>query len=133
MATRLTILASAAQTASANGAAIGVAGLKELCVCVSISAASGAGGFFLRLESSPDGGTTWFPLPADSVFSVSTSNDTGGSGQVSTALPVSLYQNASPAPGTVTAQYTRFGDTIRARWIIGAATSVTFSVKAVGK
>lgn len=140
--TNITLLASAAQTASANGAAVDVSGLRELTVYVNLTAGSGTlTAFSVYLESSDDGGTTWYELLADTVFknalvSAPTAADP-------TAIRTDKRNIVDGAVETAiitvnshwTATYSKFGNKIRARWIITptSSPSETFSVKAVGK
>jgi hypothetical protein len=136
-----TLLASAAQTASGNGAWIDVDGAKELQVLVDLTAGSGTlSAFSLYLESSDDGVAS-FEILADTVFkntlvssptvaeptAIRTDKRNIIDGAVETAIIV--------IPTRWTATYRVFGKKVRARWIITptSSPSETFEVTAVGK
>ncbi len=110
-ASRLTLQASTAETASGNGAAVESGEYRDLLVTLNCTAASGTSPTLLvQLQVSDDGGTTWYNLPNGAFTQL-------------TAVGTQVLQIDSA-----------FGDTIRASWTIGGTTpSFTFAVKAVAK
>lgn len=126
--TRIELLASAAQTATAQGSGIAVGNLKELAITVDVTVASGT--LTPYLQSSNDGGTTWFDLMAESVCVV-----TSGVGPGTTGTNVrNIFAGSATTVMKGYAKYSTFGDYVRAAWIIsGAGATFTFGVKAVGK
>lgn len=127
--TRLELLASAAQTATAQGGAIAVGNLKELALCIDVTNVS-ASLSSVYLQSSSDGGTTWFDLLCESyVYTTSGTTVTSGTWRRDTVTAFTT--------GVVLkcfAKYATFGDYVRAAWVIaGSGPSCTFSVKGVGK
>lgn len=131
--TSITLLASAAQTASANGATVDVSGIKELTVYVNVTAGSGTlSAFSVYLESSDDGGTTWYEILADEILKTT--------GTAAEPTPTIQKRNIVTEAAIVTsakyaATFTNFGNKVRVHWLITptSAPSETFSVKAVGK
>jgi hypothetical protein len=127
--TRFDIQTSAAQNASANGGPISVSGIKALGICIDVTACSGSLSS-VYLQSSSDGGTSWFDLLADTyVYTTSGTTITSGTSSrnpvfsISTGVIVKCY-----------ATYSKFGDYIRAAWVIaGSGPTSTFSVKAIGE
>lgn len=108
---RVALQASSTQTASNNGAAVtSLAQLKELLVFLSVTAVSGTSPTLnVTIQSSDDGGTTWYNLPNGS-FTQAT---------VATTQALAL---------------TTFGDTIRVSATIGGTSpSFTYKVTAIGK
>ena len=149
--TRLVLLASAAQTATGNSAAMPVASIKELAVYVDITAASGTSPTLaLFIQTSSDDGTTWFDMPYDLRLTDNNASATQGSGGVpagtdlatSAGAPVENTRGGRNINGVTSlaavarlfASYHAFGDKIRVRWVIGGTTpSFTFSVRGIGK
>lgn len=130
MANRLTLLTSAAQTATANGQGFSVPSLKELTVGVVCTAISGTPTVTVYLQTSHDGGTTWSDMVADTVIQHQVT-PSATSGTVTTnARNIGAFTTAT---AQATATYTKFGDMIRVAWHLSGSTSLTFSVKAVGK
>ncbi len=109
-ATRLTLLASAAQTSSGNGSAISVGPFREAMLTLNCTAASGTTPTLsVSIQVSDDGGTTWYTLPGTTFTQLAT-----------TGSQVGWMQG--------------FGDTIRVSYTIGGTSpSFTFAVKAVLK
>lgn len=104
---RVALQASSTQVASNNGAAVSVGNWREAVVFLNVTAATGT--LDVKLQSSDDGGTTWYDLP-NAAFAQKT------------------------ATGTQAVQVTNFGDTIRcASTIGGGSPSFTYAVKAVLK
>lgn len=130
--TRFEIQASGAQTASSNSGGISVAGIREMIVYFDCTASSGTGEVLdLFLQSSSDGGVTWFDLP----YEIALQTDGDGTETAGTANGRDFVNMAADeACEDGSAVYRVFGDQIRARWFIAGTTpSFTFSVKAVGK
>jgi hypothetical protein len=128
--TRFDILASAAQTATAQGGGISVSGIKAMALCVDVTSVSGS--VTVYAQSSSDGGTTWFDLLAESVIHLTSGVAGGTTG--------TWLRNVTPAnlgTGNISkclATYRAFGDYIRAAWVIsGSGASSTFSVKGIGE
>ncbi len=107
---RFTLQASAAQTASNNSSAVSVGHLRELLVFLNVSAASGTNPTLsAKVQTSDDGGTTWYDLPSGAFTQA-----TGSTSQV--------------------LAFTAFGDTIRVSSTIGGTSpSFTYKVTAVAK
>lgn len=134
-AVNLELLPLQAYTVGAAGGAIDVAGLKELWVTVRLTTGSGTlGNFSVYLEGTDDEGTTWYELVADTVLK----NNGAADDPTTNVDKRNIVDNETTIITTETkwtAQYTRFPDKVRARWILsgGASPSETFGVKAVGK
>jgi len=126
-ATRIEILASGAQTATAQGGAIAVGNMKELGVMADVTVASGT--LTVYLQSSSDGGTTWFDLPYDLALVTAATAAAG----TATASNRNIHSSIT-ATAKAMAQYAKFGDLVRGAWVIsGSGATFTFSIKAVGK
>ncbi len=131
--TPLALLASAAQTATGQGGAIPAAGIRELVVMVDLTAVSGTNPrLSLYLQSTRDGGTTWFDLPHDGAIVLSSGATEGIS------EPRGKRNILSDASATLkaTAQYEgAFGNSIRVAWVISGTGSPTFTfqVDGIGK
>lgn len=106
----LALQASAAQTATGNGAGVETGEYKEALVTLNVTAASGTSPTCtVKLQTSDDGGTTWYDLP-NAAFTAATA-------VTRQAIQVSI-----------------FGNLIRAAWTIGGTTpSFTFTVNALCK
>lgn len=128
--TRFDILASATQTATAQGGAISVAGIKELTVYATCTASNTPTQLDVYLQSSSDGGVTWYDLTAD----VTQTTNTAASETAAVANKRDILDAVTTCATAVKAiaKYTVFGDQVRAAWVI-SGTNFTFSVKAVGK
>lgn len=128
--TRFELLASAAQTATGQGGGIAVGNLREMALCVDVTAVSGSLSA-IYLQSSSDGGTTWFDLLAQTMSNLTSGAASGTTGSAVRNLVSSLTTGAViKAFGT----YEKFGDLVRAAWVIaGSGPSCTFSVKGIGK
>lgn len=138
--TRFEIQASAAQVATGNGGGIPVAGIKAMAVYADVTNASGTLTIFL--QSSVDGGTTWFDLMHDGslalaataaegththpAISSGSGTNTGGGRNIASSIT---------ATGKFYAKYAAaIGDMVRAAWVIsGGSPTFTFSVKAIGE
>lgn len=130
-ATRFELLASGAQTATAQGSAISTSGIREMLVFATCTASNTPTRLDVYLQSSSDGGTTWYDLPAEAQML------TGTAGTDITSTNVvrrNILDNVTTCASTqkAAAKYTVFGDLVRAAWVI-SGTSFTISVKAVGK
>ncbi len=111
-ASRITLLASAAQTASGSAVvAESVGEFREALVTLNCTAASGTSPTLnVLLQTSDDGGVTWYNLPNAAFTQL-------------TAVGSQVLQLNVP-----------FGDTLKVVWTIGGTTpSFTFAVKAVLK
>ena len=128
--TRFELLASGAQTATAQGSAISTSGIREMIVYVSCTTSSAPTRLDVYLQSSSDGGTTWYDLPAEAQML------TAAAGTDITSTNVvrrNILDNQTCASAVkAVAKYTVFGDYVRAAWVI-SGTSFTFGVKAIGK
>lgn len=130
-ATRFELLASGAQTATAQGSAISVSGIREMVVYATCTASSSPTRLDVYLQSSSDGGTTWYDLPAEaSMTTATTGTDITSTNVVRRNVLDNVTTCASAVKGV--AKYQVFGDLVRAAWVI-SGTSFTISVKAVGK
>lgn len=127
---RVELLASGTQTASAQGSPINVAGAKELIVFATCTASSSPTTLDVFLQSSSDGGTTWYDLTADAAMTT----DGDGTETAAVANKRDVLDNVTTCASAVKAiaRYTNFGDQVRVAWFI-TGTSFTFSVKAVVK
>ena len=128
--TRFSILASAAQTATAQGGAISVSGIKNLWCAVDLTSVSGSL-TAIYLQGSSDGGTSWYDLIAE-VYSNTTS-----SGTATTSGTYARNIIANQTTGAIikaAAVYRVLPDNIRAAFVIaGSGPSCTFSVLGVGE
>jgi len=132
-ATRLTLLASAAQTATGNGAAFNVPNLKELACVVDCTAVSSGTTLDVFLQGSADGGTTFADLPASiTLLDANTSGTEGAEDSASATTTTRNIIHLTTATGRAFASYYAFTDTVRVRWVL-SGTSYTFSVRCVGK
>jgi hypothetical protein len=129
--TRFEILASAAQVATANGSAISTSGIKEMVVYATCTASSAPTRLDVYLQSSSDGGTTWYDIPAEFVLLTTA---TGTDVTSTSTMKRNILDNVTTCASAVkaVAVYRVFGDQVRAAWVI-SGTSFTISVKAVGK
>lgn len=129
--TRFEVLASATQTATAQGGAISVAGLRELTIYATCTASTTPTRLDVYLQSSSDGGVTWYDLPNEAAM---TTASAGTDITASVTMKRNVLDNVTSCASAVKAiaKYTVFGDQIRAAWVI-SGTNFTFSVKAVGK
>ncbi len=109
-ASRITLIASAAQTASGDSGSIETGEYTQAFVTLNCTAASGTTPTLnVQLQGSDDGGTTWYNIP-NAAFTQLT------------------------AAGTGVLQLTNFPDFIRAAYTIAGTTpSFTFAIKAVLK
>lgn len=129
------LLASAAQTASAQGGGIPVAGVTELLVLLSCTASSGTGETLdVYLQTSNDNGATWFDLP----FELGQITDGDGTETTATTNKRDFFELTADVLCTTTgkavAKYRNFGNQVRVAWFIAGTTpSYTFGVKAIGK
>jgi hypothetical protein len=130
--TRLAILASASQSATAQSSAIAVGNLKELAVCVQATVVTGSL-HALWMQGSSDGGTTWFDILAESIVNLTSGSVSGTTGTwirniITGAMTTGQVMKAY---GT----YKTFGDYVRAAWVITAAANptVTLQIDGVGK
>jgi hypothetical protein len=128
--TRFSILASAAQTASAQGGAVSVSGIKNLWCAVDVTAVSGSL-TAVYLQGSSDGGTSWFDLIAEQ-YGFTTASGTGGtSGTYNRNI---IYNLTTGTVLKAAAVYRALPDNIRAAFVIaGSGPSCTFSVLGVGE
>ena len=130
--TRIAILASGTQSATAQSSGITVSGIKSLLLCVQATVVTGSL-HGVWMQSSSDGGTTWFDLLADSYVNLTSGSVAGTSGTYS--------RNVTPAAMTTgqiikaAAVYRVMGDYIRAAWVITAAANptVTMQIDAIGE
>lgn len=125
---RIELSASAAQNVSGQGGAQAVANVKEITVFVDLTAIDTGTTLDVYLQSSSDGGTTWYDIAADWSLLTSATRTTGAMVTVPARSIAAFTTAAAKAVGV----YTKFGDLVRAAWFING-TSYTFSVKAVVK
>jgi hypothetical protein len=130
-ATRFELLASGAQTATAQGSAISVSGIREMIVYATCTASSVPTRLDVYLQSSSDGGTTWYDLYNDMAMTTAAA---GNDITSTSTMKRNVLDNVTTCASAVKAvgRYTVFGDLVRAAWVI-SGTSFTISVKAVGK
>lgn len=128
--TRFELLASGAQTATAQGSAISVSGIREMTVYVSCTTSTAPTRLDVYLQTSSDGGTTWYDLTAQETILT----NAAGTDITSTSVTKrNILDNQTCASAVkAIAKYTVFGDYVRAAWVI-SGTSFTFGVKAIGK
>lgn len=142
--TAFSILASAAQTATAQGGAISVAGIKALAVVVDVTASSGSLSVFL--QSTMDG-TNWSDIPFDLclqnapttvtegrrlIAGVNTTQSTGNN--LGDAGCRNIIDGQVSGARRAFARYTIFGNSIRAAFAIsGSGPTHTFSVLGIGE
>ena len=132
--TQFEILASAAQTATAQSASIYVAGIREMVVFFSCTASSGTGETLdVHLQATSDGGVTWFDLPFE-LGMVTDGDGTETAGEINARDFVDLAADVACSGVKAVAKYQVFGDYVRAAWFISGTTpSYTFGIKAIGK
>lgn len=128
--TRFEVLASATQTATAQGGAVSVAGLRELTVFVACTASTTPTQLDVYLQSSSDGGVTWYDLTAETIQQTNTAAAETAAAANKRDVLDAVTSCASTVKGI--GRYTAFGDQVRAAWVL-TGTNFTFSVKAVGK
>lgn len=126
------ILALAAQTATAQGGGIAVAGITELTVMVQCTAVAGTNPqITVYLQTSRDGGTTWFDALHEGSETL-----TAGAGTITTEPPFTRnIINGLGATFSATARYRVFGTYVRLAWVISGTGSPSFTIQAdaVGK
>jgi hypothetical protein len=127
--TRFELLASAAQTATAQGGGVSVSGIKSMALCVDVTNVSGSLSS-IYLQGSSDGGTTWFDLLCETyVYTTSGTVVTSGTFRrdVVTAITTGVVVKAA-------ATYRIFPDYVRVAFVIaGSGPTSTFSVKGIGE
>lgn len=124
------LLASGAQTATAQGGSTAVTGVKELIVFATCTASNTPTALDVYLQSSSDGGITWYDLTADVVQAT----NTAAAETAAVANKRDVLDNVTSCASAVKAigKYTVFGGLVRVAWVI-TGTSFTFGVKAIGK
>jgi hypothetical protein len=128
--TRFDILASAAQTATGQGGGISVSGIKQMALCVDLTASTGTL-TSIYMQASSDGGTTWFDLLCDTFCVLTSASGGGTTGSYSRNLTANL---ATGQVMKILATYSKFGDLVRLAWTEnGSNPSVTISAKAIGE
>lgn len=107
---KITLQASAAQTASNNSASQSVGIRREMLLLLNVTAASGTSPTLnVKLQTTDDAGATWYDVPGGAFTQATTT-------------------------GTQALALTAFGDTVRASSTIGGTSpSFTYAVKAVMK
>jgi hypothetical protein len=131
--TRQEILASAAQTATAQGSGIAVGNLKELGLAVEVTNVS-ASLSAVYLQGSSDGGTTWYDLLCDSFVNLTSGASTGTTGSYARNVVADLTTGAVQKAFASYGKTTAFGDFVRLAWVIaGSGPSCTFSARIIGK
>jgi len=128
------ILASGAQTATAQSGEFSVLGYTELTVFVTCTAGSGTSDTLDVYLQSKDGAGNWFDLP----FELGQVTNTGASETAATTNKRDILERTADQGCTNergVAKYRTFGNKIRAAWVIGGTGSptFTFTVQAVGK
>lgn len=142
--TAFSLLASAAQTATAQGAAIPVSGIRALAVVVDVTASSGSISVFL--QSSMDG-INWADIPYDlclqnapttvtegrrMIAGVNTTQSTGNNLGDAGCRNIIDGQVSGARRGF--ARYTVFGNSVRVAFAIsGSGPTHTFSVLGIGE
>lgn len=128
---RIELSALSVKSADGQGGAQAVANIREMIVFVNFTAETSITRLDVYLQSSSDGGTTWFDI-ANRVNL--TTLATGAHATASTSDRNIPNGGMSAAPEKAVGHYAEmpFGDLIRAAWIING-TDATFSVKAVVK
>ncbi len=125
-----TLQASAAQTATSAGGGIAVSGVNEILVFVTCTASSSPTRLDVYLQSSMDGGGTWYDMPHEAqMLSASAGNDL-----TANSLKRNILDNVTSCASTqkAVARYRNFGGLVRIAWVI-SGTSFTFAATAVGK
>lgn len=144
-ATRFELQAAGPQVATGQGGQVTVAGIKEMEVFVNVTAQSGTTPVLtVFLQSSSDGGTTWYDLPHDGVLETEATAAEGDHRSEAIATDAGTNKGGArnvihslagaSVPQAAFARYKNLGDLVRAAWVISGTTpSFTFSVKAIGK
>lgn len=124
---RFNILASAAQTATAQSGGVSVAGVTEMVVAVQCTVVSGTNPqLTVYLQTSRDGGSTWFDALHEGAVIL-----TSGAGTVTTEpnQTRNIVQGVG-ATFSATARYRVFGDYVRLAWVISGSATPTFTFQA---
>lgn len=142
--TLFSIQDTGAQTATAQGGAVAVSGVKALAVCVDVTASSGSLSVFL--QSTMDG-TNWVDIPFDLSLNNAPTTHTEGTRRIAGVNTTqstgnnrgdggcrNMVEALSSATIRTFARYTIFGTQVRGAWVIsGSGATHTFSIKAVGE
>lgn len=129
MAFRIDLHAKATISASGQGGAKAVAGVKELLVLVDVTDLVTTPTLTVYLQSSSDGGTTWFDVPHRGAKLLT----------ATAAEPAAEIEgdrnivDATTAVAKWAARYTEFGDLVRLAFIFSGAGSFDLAAKAIGK
>lgn len=135
--------ALAATGSSGQGGGVSVSGIDELLVSVVVTATTGTTPLLsVFLQSTDDGGTTWYDLPYDLALITADTTHTEGDHRSPNAAAASgsakigarnILDNENTVRRAI-AKYTNFGEQVRAAWVIsGTSPSFTFEVNAQGK
>lgn len=131
--TRQELLASAAQTATAQSSGLSVASLRELALCVEVTNVSGSLSA-VYLQGSSDGGDTWYDLLCDAFCNLTSGASSGTTGSYARNVVSSLTTGAVIKAIASYGKNAAFGDFVRLAWVIaGSGPSCTFSAKVIGK
>lgn len=131
-ASRFSIISSTAQTSTAQGGAVAVGGITEMVVLIDCTAVSGTTPqITVYLQSSRDGGQTWFDLTHEGAVVLSS----GASAGAQEATGSRNIVSGLGATFKALARYRVFGDFVRVAWVISGTSSPTFTFQAdaVGK
>jgi hypothetical protein len=134
---RFELLGSGPQTATAQGAAIPVRNVRTMIVFVECTAHSGSATptIDLYLQSSSDGGSTWYDLTA--ITRQETTNPPAATEVAATQRKRNLLEGETDCTTNdvrVAGMYEIFGDSVRAAWVISGTTpSFTVEVSAIAK
>lgn len=125
---RISLVDSAIQTATGQGASKAIPTLTMGTVFVDITAATAVTDFTCFLQGSDDGGTTWFDLVADQV-ALHTGTVTGGAITVDDR---DIHDGATAVSAAVAVYKHLPVDYVRIAWTL-AGTNITFSATLIGK
>ncbi len=137
--------ASGPQTATGQGGPQAVRDLRDLAVYVDVTGQSGTTPVLtVYMQSSSDGGLTWYDLPFDDELETAASAAEGDHRSPAIATDAGTNKGGArniinslagaSVPRRAVARYTKFGTVVRPAWVISGTTpSFTFSVRAIGK
>ncbi len=128
---RIEMSALSVKTATGQGGEQAVANVNELLLFVDVTNITGTSPVLdVYVQSTMDGGTTWFDVAPVLTIDTST-NRTGGAVDADNR---NVVTNLTAGTLRAAARYKEFGDLIRAAWVIGGTeVQATFVVKAVVK
>ena len=133
---RFELLASSAQTANGNTPAFTLTSRETCAVGVNVTAGSGTVVMDVRMEGSPDNGTTWYSMGADWTANATDTATAGTQVLLGAAGAIDIIDNKTTTTAVRQVAYYRqvAFDKVRLRWFISGTTpSLTFEADMVCK